>query len=848
MAELTLEQKQAKAIASARLKLKQEAEPKDPGGTMPFLNKGIAQVIGAPVDIISSGLNLVGVDTGPAPLGGSESIRKGMEAIGAPTPERDPETTGEFIGQTLGEAAGFAIPAAKGAQLLSKAPGTAGRVGQMMSEQLVAKPAATLGAEALGATGAGVGRKVAKEKDLDPASAAALELATGLGVGALPTLAKAAPSMVGAGLAKKGAKAMAFPFTEQGAMERASRRVQSLVADPEKAAQSIDDLKGSKLLPSARTEEPGLMALERAVLDRDPGELSRISIRTSDAMEELKNSVLSSGRVAKSKDFVRAKRERLSKAITARVESAADEAGQSLDAAGPMITAEDATILTRDALERSLADAKVQENMLWQAIPQEAQVPVRSTIGKFKELSGQLSSAQSGDMPASANAVLAQAADKKVTKTVVRELDGLYKKLGEEATAARASKEFNKARIAEELRESIVEDLGRAEGGGEVAETIATARAYSKEMNEKFRKGAVGKILGYSREGGPALAPELALETTIAAGGQRGELARRALTKASGDPDVMDGVQQYLKNRFMLEATQEGSVNPARAQTFLKKFDQMLGNFPELRDQLRSAVDANDVARRVKKQGDGFRRAIERESVSKTAKFLNAPVGKEISRIFQSSDPEKFMSDIVRTLKKDKTGDAMSGLKAGLSDHIIRDVQTGSLDARGRPVLNGLKLERMLKDDEFMKVIRKVYSPSDIKQWRDVAGQMAKFQKQSMVRGAKTPIITDRPAWLIDKIGQVAGAKIGAKMSGTTGGSIQSASIGSTTVRQMLNKLTADRAKQLIIDAIEDPKLMKSLLQHRPGAPVAQKRRFEKTIENWMLGAGARIVEDDEAQ
>ena len=588
------------------------------------------------------------------------------------------------------------------------------------------------------------------------------------------------------------------------------------------------------------------MALEKSVLERDPGEVARISIRTSDAVDKLRNDVVVSGKASTAKDFIRKKRDRLNSAIYARVESAADEAAQALDAAGPMITAEDATILTRDALERSLADAKVQEGQLWRAIPDETKVSTRGVVSKYEELKKSLPSAQAGDMPAVANQLLKGRKGLKAVRW--SELDGLYKKLGEEATQARANKEFNRARIAEDLRDSILDDMDTPIKGADVAQDLATAREFSRKMNEKFRKGPVGKILGYGREGGAGIPPELALETQIGMGGQRGELGRRAISRATGDPDALDGIQQYLKNRFIADATQDGVVNPTRARTFMGKFDQMLSNFPDLRAQLSTAVNADDVARRVAKRGDGFRRALERPAVSKTAQFLNSPVGKEVDRIFNSANPEKFMDEIIRVLRKDKSGEAMDGLRAGVSDYLIRNIETTSPDIQGRNILNGLKLERMLRNSETKNLLGKVFSKREMKNWDSFASEIAKFQKQSAQKGKAIPIIQDRPGWLLEKAAQVLGAKIGAKLSGTAGGSIQSAAIGSSTMRQILNNLTADKARQLIIDAIEDPELMRALLLHKPGMRGAQKRKFENKIRLWMLGAGSRILSDEERQ
>ena len=147
----------------------EETTAEGPGGGMSFFNKALAQTFGAPVDLISAGLEKVGVQApGGGAFGGSESIRRGLANIGAPTPDRDPEGYLENIGQVGGEVASMMIPIAKGAQVLSKGTGTAARVAQAMNKPMTSIPGAlgAAGVEGGGVVGAGIARDVAKEQEV----------------------------------------------------------------------------------------------------------------------------------------------------------------------------------------------------------------------------------------------------------------------------------------------------------------------------------------------------------------------------------------------------------------------------------------------------------------------------------------------------------------------------------------------------------------------------------------------------------------------------------------------------------------------------------------------------------
>jgi hypothetical protein len=96
----------------------QAEAPKEegPGGYIPFLNKTLAG-IGAGVDLFAGALRnspYPGQFSGQPPpekvgglaaaipedsFGGTQSVRRGMANIGAPTPDRGPRTTLEYMGQ-----------------------------------------------------------------------------------------------------------------------------------------------------------------------------------------------------------------------------------------------------------------------------------------------------------------------------------------------------------------------------------------------------------------------------------------------------------------------------------------------------------------------------------------------------------------------------------------------------------------------------------------------------------------------------------------------------------------------------------------------------------------------------
>lgn len=817
-----------------------------PSGFAPFANKSLVQLLGAPVDITNAVLNAAGLGS-ERPFGGSESIESAARAIGIDIPEREPETFVERMGQVTSEVAGMALPVAKGAQMLSRTGGTTGRVGKAMIEEMIERPGRAAAIETSAVPGIAAAREIAERNDMGPVGQVTLEMIGGMTPSVAVSRATAVPKTVG----KIGYQAL-LPFLPSGAKARASRRVQELVTDPARAAADIESLKGTELSASARTNEPALMTLEQAVLRESPAEMTRISTKRSESVQKLSETIKRSGNIRNTRAFTKAKVDRLKDAMNARIEQAADYAGATLTSLGTPDEIS-ASIAVRESLEKALADARVQENQLWSAIQREVRGPVSKTLARYKKLNDGLASSQKDDMPASAKLVVGpQVAPKpkkgaraRVRRTTVQELYGLYRKLGEEAVEARAAKKFNKARIAGELRESILDDLNSFSADGEVGESLRLAREYSAELNSKFTKGPVGKILRFATEGTERVPEEMTLRTALGSGRIPSRLATQAIQRATDDATVMEGITDFLKADFLRNAVDPttGRVRLGSADSFLRKYDELLELVPGTKTQLQSARSGEDVLRRVTKITDAARKNLDRPSVSAAARLLNAPADREIAAILRSPDPKKNMKQISLMARKDKTGKATEGLRAALSEYLIETVTSPSkLDIQGKPVIGGIKLLNILQDQKIIDAMSFLFSPKEMQDIRSAAKQMASIEKLAKTAAADE-VIRDVPGWLLGTIGRVVGARVGGKLSNATpGGSLQSAQIGSNVVTKFLNSLVADKAKQMLVDAVQDPELMKALLTHRNGK-VSKKQA--RVIRNYMISPiGSRLLEE----
>ena len=156
-------------------------------------NLSIANIAGAPVDLISFGLNKISnaiIDediVSPDAFGSSSSIKSAMEYIG--TRDEAPRTKAGYVGQVGGEAVTATMPLLKLAQVTSKTKAVtgAGKVAQAIAkdftDEAVNKTGRLLAIESGAATTAGVAREYAENEDLSPGAALAVEVLAGVAGG-----------------------------------------------------------------------------------------------------------------------------------------------------------------------------------------------------------------------------------------------------------------------------------------------------------------------------------------------------------------------------------------------------------------------------------------------------------------------------------------------------------------------------------------------------------------------------------------------------------------------------------------------------------------------------------------
>ena len=809
----------ARQMAQLAKSLQQSAEiqqsQEEGDGFTAQMNKSIAEGVGGLVDLI----NPFDEYTGSAVAG----LKNVMEKSGIRVAEDAPEGFVENLGAGLGSAASTIVPVAKGAQALQQAGGLVGQVAKSIAPQLATRAGVT--AELAAGAGAGAAAGAAREAGYGETAQTIAGLAGGVGAGLAPAAARYAATR---SPVARGAAAAVAPFTEAGGFQIASRRAQELAGGAARAADVAARIKPETeigLSPAAQTNEPKLLQLEQAAMQRDPKIAEKINTQRFESEIAARQAVGVEGDVAQTQQF-------FADTVDQYIAAARASAKKKIPSSG-MDEIEASTIVSNE-LRRAEKLAKQQQSKLWNAIPQGTVVDVSDARAYADTLKRELTKYNKPDLPDEVRKFLR--ATKKEPTQSIKELNSLYSTLRDTARNASSGDKVNrnKARLANEMAEQVLSALD--DFGG----PIAAARDYSRIMHQKFSQGTVGDLLKRTVRGDYKVAPEVALSQTVGRGGPQGFVAQRDIAKALSDaPDsgkVINATANYLRNKFNEAAFTAGEYSRNRAANFLQQNKALLDEFPAVRREIDEAMQSQTAVK-----------AAEQKDLE-VLKFAQSNPDTAIKTVLQAQNPSKAMATLVATAKKDKSGNAMNGLKKSISDLIMsksfKQISTPRAVGDLTSELRGTSMAEAL-DDKFISAIAKqVYSGAELKRLNVIAKELQSLDSARLLRETGSTLEAFKPNVITSTIGRVIGARVGAQFGGGMAGGLQSAQIGSSRVQQFLAKITNDKAQQMLQDAVTDPELFKALLLN-VNIPK-NYGKIEKTLAPYVIGAVAGQIEMQE--
>lgn len=795
---------------------------------------------------------------------GFAPAKSGVLREQAGIPEQSDTLAGRAA-QASVEAAKFAIPVGAVAQGISKAPVIANAARTAIQNALssygvafTSAPLKTTAVEAGLGVFSGTGGWVAEQ--MFPDSGAARFVGEVLG-GSAPAVATASGRATartfrdysGVGWIGKKIAEIWKDIQPSNSSNRMVARVNRATPDVSGALASMDDDLLGGLTPAGKTGDRGILALEKSVDNalNDADKFLNDSIETVNAnLSQAISSFIGSPDKTR-ETYLRAQGD-LNDYLNGLVASAAQRTEQSIAAMSPTSSRETANNIAAGELRIALTAARVQERALYNLVPQDSVVPTNASKKAYQTFLAETPVAQIDDIPAIARTHLGRQSVSRGQRTdpisgrtiniaysprtntketfgvqsTIKEMRGLQSKLREVARNSRSgdNANLNRARIADSLADAITDDIALTEGGEEVAGLVQAAVGYSRDLNNKFRKGTVGNLLGY-KQGAPKVPSGLVLENSIGVSGARAREAFDDIIKATDSPQVNAAMEDFIKNKFFDFAVRDGVINPSSASAFLRTNKEVLGRLPKVNADLEKAMESLDVQDlRMAQRG---RVSFDKPSVSRATMFIRQGPEKAFKQVLDSRNSPREMQNLVNMANRDTTGEALFGLQSAFSEYIQQNIMDGNF-------ISGEKLKFFLTDPKTKSTMNKLYSDSEMNRWEIIGRTAERLDLQRKSKASSEGVLGDKAGKLTSILVRLLGARSGTVIAGKTGiGGIQAQSIMSQAYQDALQK-GLDPANNLIKAAIQDEDLFKKILMAdiAPDGSIAEpvKRRLNAWI------------------
>lgn len=725
---------------------------------------------------------------------------------------------------------------------------------------------------AASATSAGAG-EVARGLTDDPTTIALAELAGGFVLPVGVTVATSGP----AGMVARQIKKHVTPMTEAGARPRAEERVQGLAADPAASAERIGQY--PNLSPARQTGDPRLLGLEQRYLQDNPAAdlayTENLKARRTQLGEEAKDF---GGDTERVRATAAASRKRVIDKANQRAALAAQDAERRIAELDTGADPRQSSTIVRETLENSLTEARAAEREIWRTLDMNAPARVDNTqaaidgiiaersrlvglddlnsVPELRRLMGELQVdaklreqlVQAGllrpdqqDIPVE---LLAQLRAQGVIETptyTLKDLEALRSSLLRQARDAGSglAPDRQKARLLSHIANGdpdagmpgLIDDM-KATG----VDGVEEAFAFSRQLNDRFTRGEVGKILRYEAAGGQGVSPETTMQRVV-----MGENPGRGIDQMmQASPEAGAQIQNWLKSTYLEAVVPGGKFDPGAHQRFMKDMRRrgVFDRFPELEQQFNQAATATDKAAALGERA--ARAGTSQNGRARVTLYLDADPGTEMDRLLQVKNPATYARSLVRRLKGDRL--AQQGAKTEFVDSVLRSSYRN--DEELGQVITGKTFRQRLSEMNRNGTMDALgFTPAEKQRLAKIADELVLIDRKP---GQMPPaLVEDGPSAIASIVARVAGARVGGQMGGNMGGSIQAANIWSRKMEQALQLITKDRAAQLIADAQSDPELYRSLLVNA-SSPIQVQEQAAAKIQNWMLGAAA--TQDERTQ
>jgi len=621
-----------------------------------------------------------------------------------------------------------------------------------------------------------------------------------------------------------------FAYTEPGGIAKGGVSARGFAESPaEEVVKTIREQKvisGAKIPPAQLSEDKHLIAMQKKILAKHP-ELEH-EFREAQAkvnmLARAEAETLSDGTPpAETQVFLEFKIEKAKVIIQKSIDKAVQDSADSIEKMAPQQARNVANETARSKINSSLEAARKVEDEAWRNVGDNISIANPEAPAVFKaEIENWTKYKDFKMIPDYIYSSLGRFTKKgfkpgALSKgATVREMQDLRSRVLEDMREAKSIDKWNKARILDDIQESLLLDMEKAEGSN-----VKVAIGISRTLKDKFQGGEVGKILGYSKEG-EKVASELTLEgLNFGAGGAKTAVKIKQLLNAA--PESKSAIEDFLKLKMVNSSfiNKEGRVNLSNARKFLYNNDETLKLFPDLKKDIDNSLA---IEERIAGTIEGMKMRQKGLDSTIAAKIAYTKKGRFIDEINAARNPEIEALAIAKTLNKE----GRAGIKTDFLNKLMADSKTAGFDEAGEPMLSGLKWNQWVKGNE--KVLNKFFSPPEMNRMKVIGktlrlnepvGGLPKIEGEVIKPGNK----------ILEIMVRFYAAKKGGEI-GSGPGSLRTANMASTESKKLLDKLDVGAANAAMKDAIQDKELFITLMLDGTKKPNAD--RFVKVFQGWM--------------
>lgn len=811
-------------------------------------NRGIARTLGAPVDLANTAINLVpGAREGitaadrwlnenipltqyfpKAGTGGSESIEKGMVALGATDPNMRPQTAFGRVAKRAveeGTAAGMTMGAARGLTAAADAGRVAlGPTGRTVAQTFGADP----GAQLVASGGAGTGAGIANE--LAPGSVGA-EIAGGLAGG-----------LVGAGITPamkylyEGGKAFLEPLTQGGREAIVGRTLTGLATNADDLAQGAGRapvLPGSTPTTAQALNDPGLAATERALRNNPEtaAAFSQRDIANNAARTEAFNAAIPQASAGATQRAVQSQVDDHARAMGEAVDIARRNVERRLGALGPGINETQAGRVIREEYDDALGTMRQQVRRAYQAIDPQgtSSIPTATIHDEAVRIGSEYFGGSTDGVPRQLVNIFQRLRGGDQT---FKAIDDMAKEASNVASMADRAGDNRTASAARQIADAIrggLDDAAATRSGftPEQVQAYQVARDLRRQMGQQFEQGNVGRVGATKAFGEPVLTEsEIPAQFFHSSKGAPDDAAQ-FIASLGGRPKATQALQEYVIGDLQKSVVDEtGQVNAGRLRSWLSRHAPALREFPDIQTRVRNVQNAQAYLDDMVGREARSLQEVERGAFGL---FLNGSDPETaVRRLMSDGTPPGELAGFVRTLRHDPQ--AMAGLRRSVLERGVPELrpdfyadQLGDINRIPWPKVKNFINENRTK-------LEVIYSPAQLKVIEQVADdlQMANVsQAGGRVAGSNT-IQNLSTANLIARLtaGGVNPTEGGRGLVGNTLGSLG-------RFVSWAYKMPEQQVQQLLVDAMLDPQLAQRLAR-RP-SPTGLKELSKMLADRGLV-------------